>query len=98
MELAESLSPDYHRPGSSHAAFSRPSGSNSSGLKLVLPALKGLKPIKAGKKLKRNATQAELGPQDEERKIARPVKLKPLKEVLTKLIAQIKKYVIMDSA
>ena len=29
-----------------------------------------------------------------ERKIARPVKLKPLKEVLTKLIAQIKKYAI----
>lgn len=29
-----------------------------------------------------------------EKKIARPVKLKPLKEVLTKLIAQIKKYVI----
>lgn len=27
-----------------------------------------------------------------EKKIARPVKLKPLKEVLTKLIAQIKKY------
>lgn len=29
-----------------------------------------------------------------EKKIARPVKLKPLKEVLTKLIAQIKKYAI----
>lgn len=29
-----------------------------------------------------------------EKKIARPVKLKPLKEVLVKLIAQIKKYVI----
>jgi bromodomain-containing protein 7/9 len=28
-----------------------------------------------------------------EKKIARPVKLKPLKEVLTKLIAQIKRYV-----
>ena len=30
-----------------------------------------------------------------EKKIARPVKLKPLKEVLTKLIAQIKKYAIL---
>ena len=29
-----------------------------------------------------------------EKKTARPVKLKPLKEVLTKLIAQIKKYAI----
>ena len=29
-----------------------------------------------------------------ERKIPRPVKLKPLKEVLTKLIAQIKKHAI----
>lgn len=66
----------------------RPSVSKSSGLTLVLPALKGGKPIK-GKKSK--GSQPLYGAPDDERKIPRPVKLKPLKEVLAKLIVQIKK-------
>ncbi|KAF9467493.1 hypothetical protein BDZ94DRAFT_1155732 [Collybia nuda] len=93
MPVSESFSPDYHGSEASQIGILRPSGSGSSGLKLVLPALKNLKPIKAGKKLKRNASavQGEYGVQEEEKKAPRPVKLKPLKEVLTKLIAQIKK-------
>ncbi|KAG5643004.1 hypothetical protein DXG03_001782 [Asterophora parasitica] len=63
--------------------------SKSSGLTLVLPALRGGKPIKSGKKSKQSL--GSYGSQDEEKKMPRPLKLKPLKEVLTKLIAQIKK-------
>ncbi|KZT30051.1 Bromodomain-domain-containing protein [Neolentinus lepideus HHB14362 ss-1] len=62
----------------------RPSGS---GIKLVLPALKFGKPLKKGKKIKGSSFILDEGI----RKAPRPVKLKPLKEVLTKLIAQIKK-------
>ena len=43
--------------------------------------------VKGGKKSKNGPYAA----QEEERKIARPVKLKPLKEVLKKLIVQIQK-------
>ena len=39
-----------------------------------------------------NVNVVDAGGIQGEKKIARPVKLKPLKEVLTKLIAQIKKY------
>lgn len=88
MDVSESFIPD-RQPGP--PILTRVSGSKPSGLTLVLPPLKDGKPIKVGKKLKK--PQGEPGVQDEERKILRPVKLKPLKEVLTKLIAQIKKYV-----
>ncbi|KAF8057477.1 hypothetical protein FPV67DRAFT_1566035 [Lyophyllum atratum] len=69
--------------------LARASTSKSSGLTLVLPALKGGKPVKGGKKSKQRF--GSHGLQDEEKKIARPVKLKPLKEVLTRLISLIKK-------
>ncbi|KAH0835452.1 hypothetical protein J3R83DRAFT_9086 [Lanmaoa asiatica] len=56
-----------------------------SGITLVLPSLRALKAANAGKKSK---TKTEL---EQRLKIPRPIKLKPLKEVLTKLITQIKK-------
>ncbi|KAI0919683.1 hypothetical protein AcV5_001679 [Taiwanofungus camphoratus] len=60
-----------------------------SGLKLILPSLKSVQALK-GKKKHKNLTLAPV--QDETvRRPTRPVKLKPLKEVLTKLIAQIRK-------
>ncbi|KAG6819036.1 hypothetical protein H0H93_016066 [Arthromyces matolae] len=76
MEFSESFAQ------TSTATSPRPGPSKPSGLTLVLPALKGGKPIKLGKKT--NAFE-------EEKKAPRPVKLKPLKEVLSKLIVQIKK-------
>lgn len=83
-------------PSSSHSPLSssRPTTTRS-GLTLVLPSLKNLKAAKADKK----TTQAAHIPQSpaidvegQEKKAPRPVKLKPLKEVLVKLIQQIKKY------
>ncbi|PCH34908.1 hypothetical protein WOLCODRAFT_133656 [Wolfiporia cocos MD-104 SS10] len=62
------------------------SGSGS-GLKLVIPSLKTVQALK-GKK-RRNSFK--LAQEEPVRKAPRPVKLKPLKEVLAKLIAQIKK-------
>ncbi|KAG2744848.1 hypothetical protein P692DRAFT_20837219 [Suillus brevipes Sb2] len=60
-----------------------------SGITLVLPSLKAIKAAKLGKKPKLK----HLGSmQDTEvKKPSRPMKLKPLKEVLTKLIVQLKK-------
>ena len=99
MEGLETISPAYSQPGSpSTASLSEPSGSKSTGLKLVLPALKGGKPVKGGKLQQRLGSQLGFGGQDEEKKIPRPVKLKPLKEVLTKLIAQIQKYACLVHA
>ncbi|KAG6829934.1 hypothetical protein H0H87_009728 [Tephrocybe sp. NHM501043] len=76
MDFDESFSSEPHDP------LGRAGPSRPSGLTLVLPALKGGKPIKLGKKF---------GAHEEKKAPPRPVKLKPLKEVLTKLIAQIKK-------
>jgi bromodomain-containing protein 7/9 len=58
---------------------------SSSGLTLVLPSLKALKKLNAKK---RNSPLLEPTPV---KKVPRPVKLKPLKEVLKSLIAKIKK-------
>lgn len=58
---------------------------SSSGLTLVLPSLKALKQLNAKKK---NSPLLESTPV---KKVPRPVKLKPLKEVLTSLISKIKK-------
>ncbi|KAI0298221.1 hypothetical protein BC826DRAFT_1103155 [Russula brevipes] len=58
---------------------------SSSGLTLVLPSLKALKQLNAKKK---NSPLLEPTPV---KKAPRPVKLKPLKEVLTSLITKIKK-------
>ena len=64
-----------------------PPQASGSGLKLVLPSLKSVQALKGVKRKKSIGFQ-----QDEPKpKIPRPVKLKPLKEVLTKLITQIKK-------
>ncbi len=60
-------------------------GPSSSGLTLVLPSLKALKELNAKK---RNSPLLEQTPI---KKVPRPVKLKPLKEVLTSLISKIKK-------
>lgn len=60
------------------------------GLTLVLPSLKSLQQAKGVKKGKSKA--AFTGYVEEKpKKPPRPAKLKPLKEVLTKLIANIKK-------
>ncbi|KAH9933690.1 hypothetical protein B0H21DRAFT_759894 [Amylocystis lapponica] len=64
-----------HAESSHHA-------SSGSGLKLVLPSLKTVQALKGKGK-------ARLTPVKE--KIPRPIKLKPLREVLSKLIVQIKK-------
>ncbi|KAI9449353.1 hypothetical protein BJY52DRAFT_1192631 [Lactarius psammicola] len=60
-------------------------GPSSSGLTLVLPSLKALKELNAKK---RNSPILEPTPV---KKVSRPIKLKPLKEVLTSLISKIKK-------
>jgi hypothetical protein len=60
----------------------------SSGLTLVLPSLKALKELNAKKK---SSPLLEPTPV---KKNTRPVKLKPLKEVLTPLITKIKKWAL----
>jgi bromodomain-containing protein 7/9 len=62
-------------------------GPSSSGLTLVLPSLKALKELNAKKK-NSPLLAGELTPV---KKASRPIKLKPLKEVLTSLIYKIKK-------
>lgn len=88
--------------------LSKPSsGPTQTGLTLLIPSLKSLKaakkfkdppsPTNANSNLDPFVQDVNVNVVDAsirgEKKIARPVKLKPLKEVLTKLIAQIKKYV-----
>ena len=70
-----------------HAAISPQPQQKSSGIKLVLPSLNAIKALK-GKKKGAKGWGPDPSPVQ---KIPRPVKLKPLKEVLTKLILQIKK-------
>ncbi|RPD66425.1 hypothetical protein L226DRAFT_479067 [Lentinus tigrinus ALCF2SS1-7] len=67
-----------------HAQPSQSPAKPSRGLTLVLPSLSALKAQKAKKKIK-------LTYEEPVKKQPRPIKLKPLKEVLTKLITQIKK-------
>ncbi|KAI0247260.1 hypothetical protein BJV78DRAFT_1285690 [Lactifluus subvellereus] len=66
-------------------SLNRGLGPSSSGLTLVLPSLKALKELNAKK---RNSPLVEPTPV---KKVPRPIKLKPLKEVLTSLIFKIKK-------
>ena len=63
-------------------------GTTSSGLTLVLPSLKALKELNAKKK---SSPLLEQPTSTSVKKNARPIKLKPLKEVLTSLITKIKK-------
>ncbi|OCH85872.1 hypothetical protein OBBRIDRAFT_784195 [Obba rivulosa] len=82
MDDIDLTSNDHH--GESSQRASRGSGS---GLRLVIPPLKTVQALK-GKK-SRNLTP--VFQEEPAKKIPRPVKLKPLKEVLSKLIVQIKK-------
>ncbi|KAI0750376.1 hypothetical protein C8Q74DRAFT_364477 [Fomes fomentarius] len=67
-----------------HAGPSNNLSKSSSGLTFVLPPLSAVKAQKGKKKIK-------LTYEEPVKKQPRPIKLKPLKEVLTRLIAQIKK-------
>ncbi len=99
MDELNVLSPTYSQPGSPSISQLRTPALNSSGITLVLPSLKTLKSSKNGKKAgkQRPGSQFPGGFLDsdlvERRPPPRPVKLKPLKEVLTKLITQIKRCV-----
>ncbi|KAH9917523.1 uncharacterized protein B0H18DRAFT_958357 [Fomitopsis serialis] len=64
-----------------------PPHASGSGLKLVLPSLKSVQALK-GQKRKKSIGFVQDEPKP---KNPRPIKLKPLKEVLSKLIVQIKK-------
>lgn len=78
--------PDIAGENSPSTSTSQPNG--HSGITLVLPSLRALKAANAGKKSKSKQASVEL---EQRPKIPRPIKLKPLREVLTKLITQIKK-------
>ncbi|KIL58170.1 hypothetical protein M378DRAFT_200609 [Amanita muscaria Koide BX008] len=96
MQDPNGFSSSYSHSGSPPISQSRTPVSSSSGLTLVLPSLKTLKSSKNVKKAgkHRSGSVFASGFQDAElveKKQPRPLKLKPLKEVLTKLIAQIKK-------
>ncbi|TFK38571.1 hypothetical protein BDQ12DRAFT_666267 [Crucibulum laeve] len=91
-EPLESFSASHPPQRSPRITLPRPPGSVSSGLTLVLPSLKNLKAAQREKQRSPSFSQTPV--QDvpvQEKKIPRPIKLKPLKEVLTKLILQIKK-------
>jgi len=97
-ERAQSFSPFYNQPESPKIYLPKPTGPSSSGLTLVIPSLKSLK--SASKQKHRSSSHpysASVFPdvEPQEKKIPRPVKLKPLKEVLSKLIAQLKKCVYL---
>ncbi|KAF7986849.1 hypothetical protein HWV62_12566 [Athelia sp. TMB] len=85
-----SSSNSYDSAGPSQPAAGPANVSKPTGLKLILPPLKGGKPIKG---IKRSAVG--YGPsfvrEPEVKKPQRPLKLKPLREVLTRLINLIKK-------
>ena len=78
MSSPSFLAHDAHTQSPQHATKS------SSGLTFVLPPLSAVKAQKGKKKIK-------LTYEVPVKKQPRPIKLKPLKEVLTKLITQIKK-------
>lgn len=87
MDDSDSLvyPPDEPQPSSSHRTLPK--------VKLILSAPKDSKPVKASKSKKSrrgSSTQDVL-------KAPRPIKLKPLKEVLSKVIALIKKCVICST-
>ncbi|KIM44007.1 hypothetical protein M413DRAFT_443069 [Hebeloma cylindrosporum] len=93
-EKSQSLSPFYSQPESPKIYIPKPA---SSGLTLVIPSLKSLKASQNANKPKQRAGSYPRSASvfqdvdNQEKKIQRPVKLKPLKEVLVKLITQLKK-------
>ncbi|KAF8151531.1 hypothetical protein B0H34DRAFT_132874 [Crassisporium funariophilum] len=92
--MDESFSPSYNHLESPKIYLGKPAGSSSSGLKLVLPSLKTLKASQKSKHRSASLSHPASVFQDAdslEKKNPRAIKLKPLKEVLAKLIAQIKK-------
>lgn len=103
MDELNVLSPTYSQPGSPSISQPRTPALNSSGITLVLPSLKTLKSSKNGKKAgkQRLGSQFPGGFLDSdliEKRPPRPLKLKPLKEVLIKLITQIKRCVNLRRA
>lgn len=82
-DIGFAASHDALQPGGSQST------SGKTGLRLVIPSLKQIKASKLKKKTPKGVAFHDAAIQ----KIPRPTKLKPLKEVLTKLISQIKKYV-----
>ncbi|KAH9940042.1 uncharacterized protein BXZ73DRAFT_43030 [Epithele typhae] len=78
------MSSTSYSPLDSHAESSSHATKPSSGLTFVLPPLSALKAQKTKKKIK-------LTYEEPPKRQPRPVKLKPLKEVLTRLITQIKR-------
>ena len=99
MDELNDLSPTYSQPGSPSMSQPRTPASNSTGITLVLPSLKALKSSKNGVKAGRQRPGSQfsggfLDSEMIEKRLLRPVKLKPLKEVLIKLITQIKRCVI----
>lgn len=89
-------------PASHHADASQNASTSTgtqgraggTGLKLVLPPLQAVRAMKGSGGKKRKGSGANLSalePEPKREKIPRPIKLKPLREVLTKLITQIKK-------
>ncbi|KAF9244452.1 hypothetical protein BU15DRAFT_41904 [Melanogaster broomeanus] len=69
----------------------RQNGHGHSGITLVLPSLKAIKAAKFSKRSKQPKNIAFQQKTEPKLKAPRPIKLKPLREVLTKLITQIKK-------
>ncbi|KAG2071245.1 hypothetical protein BDR04DRAFT_1098641 [Suillus decipiens] len=90
MDDFDSFAADEDGASTSQSAVkTRQNGHVSSGITLVLPSLKAIKAAKMGKKSKlKNLSSMQ---DAEVKKAPRPMKLKPLKEVLTKLIGQLKK-------
>lgn len=90
MDDFDSFAADEDGASTSQSAVeTRQNGHVPSGITLVLPSLKAIKAAKMGKKtkLKNFGSMQDV----EVKKAPRPMKLKPLKEVLAKLIGQLKK-------
>ncbi|CAA7264461.1 unnamed protein product [Cyclocybe aegerita] len=93
-EGTQSFSPFHNQPESPKIYLPKPA---TSGLTLVIPSLKSLKAAQSTKNSKQRAASISISTptypdvDTQEKKPPRPIKLKPLKEVLAKLIAQIKK-------
>lgn len=90
MDDFDSFAADGDGASTSQSAVgTRQNGHVPSGITLVLPSLKAIKAAKMGKKSKlKNLSSMQ---DAEMKKAPRPMKLKPLKEVLAKLIGQLKK-------
>ncbi|KAG2346263.1 hypothetical protein BDR05DRAFT_73350 [Suillus weaverae] len=90
MDDFDSFAADEDGASTSQSTIeTRQNGHVPSGITLVLPSLKAIKAAKMGKKSKlKNLSSMQ---DAEVKKAPRPMKLKPLKEVLAKLIGQLKK-------